>query len=92
MERGWTAATMLMDVGARVPRRRQPPYKPTNYDGKEYGPVSVRTALACSRNIPAYQRSIRSACPRCSTRRKSWGSTRLPGPITAFRSPWAAVK
>ncbi|MFH0873787.1 MAG: PBP1A family penicillin-binding protein [Candidatus Komeilibacteria bacterium] len=28
-------------------------YKPHNYDGKEYGPVSIRQALAGSLNIPA---------------------------------------
>ena len=53
MERGWTAATLLMDVAQQFPDGANAPYKPTNYDGKEYGPVSVRTALACSRNIPA---------------------------------------
>lgn len=53
MERGWTAATMLMDVGQGFPNGHNPPYRPTNYDGKEWGPISLRTALACSRNIPA---------------------------------------
>ena len=53
MERGWTAATMLMDVRQEFPNGQNPPYRPTNYDGKEWGPISLRTALACSRNIPA---------------------------------------
>jgi len=53
MERGWTAATMVMDVQQEFPDGQNPPYKPTNYDGKEWGPISLRTALACSRNIPA---------------------------------------
>ncbi|MCD6520169.1 MAG: penicillin-binding protein 1C [Anaerolineae bacterium] len=53
MERGWTAATMLMDVEQEFPDGANPPYKPHNYDHKEYGPISLRTALACSRNIPA---------------------------------------
>ncbi len=53
MERGWTAATMLMDVAQEFPDGANPPYKPRNYDDKEYGPISLRTALACSRNIPA---------------------------------------
>ncbi|MHB0859466.1 MAG: transglycosylase domain-containing protein, partial [Anaerolineae bacterium] len=53
MERGWTAATMLMDVAQAFPDGANPPYRPTNYDLKEYGPVSLRSALACSRNIPA---------------------------------------
>ena len=53
MERGWTAATMLMDVAQAFPDGANPPYRPQNYDLKEYGPISLRTALACSRNIPA---------------------------------------
>ena len=53
MERGWTAATMVMDVQQEFPDGQNPPYKPTNYDSKEWGPISLRTALACSRNIPA---------------------------------------
>jgi 1A family penicillin-binding protein len=52
-ERGWNPATMLMDVAQEFPDGANPPYKPRNYDNKEYGPVSLRTALACSRNIPA---------------------------------------
>jgi penicillin-binding protein 1A len=31
----------------------QPPYEPHNYDGKYFGPVTLRTALEHSRNIPA---------------------------------------
>jgi len=53
MERGWSAATMLMDVEQEFPDGMNPPYVPHNHDGKEWGPVSLRTALACSRNIPA---------------------------------------
>jgi 1A family penicillin-binding protein len=53
MERGWTPSTMLMDVYQDFPDGANPPYRPTNYDSKEWGPVSLRTALACSRNIPA---------------------------------------
>ncbi|MEA3337135.1 MAG: transglycosylase domain-containing protein [Chloroflexota bacterium] len=50
----WTVATMIEDVRTEFddgPGR--PPYVPVNYDGKEHGWVSVRTALANSLNIPA---------------------------------------
>jgi len=50
---GWGPATMVMDVTQSFPDGANPPYKPRNYDGKEYGPISVRSALANSRNIPA---------------------------------------
>jgi membrane peptidoglycan carboxypeptidase len=53
LEQGWTAGTMLMDVEQSFPDGANPPYEPTNYDDEEWGPVSLRTALACSRNIPA---------------------------------------
>jgi 1A family penicillin-binding protein len=52
-QQGWGPATMVMDVTQSFPDGANPPYKPRNYDGKEYGPISVRTALANSRNIPA---------------------------------------
>ncbi len=50
----WTPATMIEDVRTEFddgPGR--PPYVPRNYDGKEHGWVSVRSALANSYNIPA---------------------------------------
>jgi 1A family penicillin-binding protein len=52
-EKGWTPATLIMDVTTEFPNAPGPPYVPKNYDGKEHGPVLVRQALACSYNIPA---------------------------------------
>lgn len=52
-EMGWTPATMILDMEAEFPDGANPPFKPHNYDNKEHGPVSVRTALANSYNIPA---------------------------------------
>jgi 1A family penicillin-binding protein len=52
-EHGWTPSTMVMDVTQSFPDGANPPYVPVNYDGKDYGPLSVRHALAGSRNIPA---------------------------------------
>jgi 1A family penicillin-binding protein len=48
-ERGWSPATMLMDV----PTTFGGTYTPLNYDRKFRGPVSVRRALASSLNVPA---------------------------------------
>jgi 1A family penicillin-binding protein len=53
LEKGWTLATPLLDIKTPFPNGSQPPYVPTDYDGKEHGVVSVRTALANSLNIPA---------------------------------------
>ncbi len=50
----WTTATLIDDVRTEFddgPGR--PPYVPVNYDGREHGRVSVRSALANSYNIPA---------------------------------------
>ncbi len=50
----WTPATMIEDVRTEFddgPGR--PPYVPKNYDGKDHGWVSMRSALANSYNIPA---------------------------------------
>lgn len=57
-EKGWTPATLIWDVPSEFPPSgldddRMPPYIPENYDGKFHGPVTVRTALANSYNIPA---------------------------------------
>ncbi len=57
-EKGWTPATLIWDVPTDFPpsgdpNDPRPPYIPVNYDGKFHGPVTVRTALANSFNIPA---------------------------------------
>jgi membrane peptidoglycan carboxypeptidase len=49
----WTPATALMDVRTEFPDKANPPYVPDNFDDKEHGLVSVRSALANSYNIPA---------------------------------------
>ncbi len=57
-EGGWTPATLIWDVPTEFPPSNDPydtnpPYKPVNYDNKFHGPVTVRSALANSYNIPA---------------------------------------
>jgi membrane peptidoglycan carboxypeptidase len=57
-EKGWTPATLIWDVPSEFPPSGNPldprePYKPVNYDGRFHGPVTVRTALANSYNVPA---------------------------------------
>lgn len=51
--KGYTAATLLMDVETVFPVVGQPNYTPVNYDGKYYGPLQVRYALGNSINVPA---------------------------------------
>jgi len=52
-EKGWTPSTLIWDVPTDFPDGANPPYTPVNYDGKFHGPVTVRTALSNSFNIPA---------------------------------------
>lgn len=58
LERGWTASTLIWDVPSDfppsgIPTDPSPPYRPVNYDERFHGPVTVRSALANSYNIPA---------------------------------------
>jgi penicillin-binding protein 1C len=57
-EKGWNPATLIWDVPSEFPPSGDPndprePYRPQNYDGRFHGPVTLRTALANSYNIPA---------------------------------------
>ena len=57
-EKGWTPATLIWDVPSEFPPSGRaddpsPAYKPVNYDDRFHGPVTVRTALANSYNVPA---------------------------------------
>lgn len=54
IDRGLTPATVLIDAPHSFDAGAgQPPYTPRNYDGKFEGPLTLRTALERSRNIPA---------------------------------------
>ncbi|MEW6716278.1 MAG: transglycosylase domain-containing protein [Chloroflexota bacterium] len=57
-EKGWTPATLIWDVPSEFPpsgdpNDPRPPYKPINYDERFHGPVTVRSALGNSYNVPA---------------------------------------
>jgi membrane peptidoglycan carboxypeptidase len=49
----WTAATLIADLRTVFPTREGRPYVPQNYDLAFHGPVTLRSALANSYNIPA---------------------------------------
>lgn len=52
-EFGYSPASMLMDVTTDFGKYGNKNYKPHNYNGNSYGPVSMRQALAGSLNVPA---------------------------------------
>ncbi|HEY3202670.1 MAG TPA: PBP1A family penicillin-binding protein [Thermoanaerobaculia bacterium] len=54
LEQGYTAADTVFDGPLSIViDERQPPYRPSNYDGKFHGIVTFRKALEHSYNIPA---------------------------------------
>lgn len=55
MERGMTPGTVIWDTRTDIGIPGQPLYTPVNYDRTYHGPVTMRTALANSYNIPAVQ-------------------------------------
>ncbi len=52
LERGMTAAEIIDDSPVQY-STPEGTYRPRNYDKKFHGPVRIRTALACSYNVPA---------------------------------------
>ena len=57
-KKGMSPATMIMDVTTNFGEFGGQEYTPGNYDGKNYGPVSMRKALQGSLNIPAVKTVI----------------------------------
>ena len=53
LSNGLTAATIIPDTPATFLIDGQPPYTPKNYEGEYRGNITLRSALAESRNIPA---------------------------------------
>lgn len=52
-EKGYTPQSTIEDVPVVYTSPGSPPYAPKNYDGQFYGRITLREALANSRNIPA---------------------------------------
>lgn len=52
-EKGWTPSTLIWDVPVKFVNQYGQVYEPKNYDNRFHGPVTVRSALANSYNIPA---------------------------------------
>jgi len=55
-------------------------YKPNNYDGSTHGPVSIRTALSNSLNIPAVKTLALVGVPEALKTAKDMGITTLNSP------------
>lgn len=55
IERGMSPGDVIWDTRTEIGIPGQPLYTPRNYDGGFHGPMTMRTALASSYNIPAVQ-------------------------------------
>ncbi len=53
IDNGFTCCDIIQDSALEISIPGQPPYRPQNYDNKFLGPVTVRRAVALSRNLPA---------------------------------------
>ncbi len=76
----WTPATAIMDIHTEFPDGANPPYVPVNYDGREHGLVTVRTALANSYNIPAVKALEHIGLERLKEMARRVGITTLTRP------------
>ncbi len=76
----WTAGTIVADIEEQFPDGANPPYVPTNYDNKERGLVTVRTALATSLNIPAVRAMQQAGLPAFLDTAQRLGITTLTRP------------
>ena len=53
LSHNFTPASLILDTPTSFKVDGQPPYSPRNYDGKYVGNLTLRSAFAQSRNIPA---------------------------------------
>ena len=83
LEHGFTPATIIADVPLNIPDKHGS-YTPENYDRRYHGPVRLRTALACSYNIPAVRTAQAIGLPRLMERYRSAGLTTLTEPEEVY--------
>jgi 1A family penicillin-binding protein len=75
--KGYTPNTILYDVVTNFSADPKNPYEPKNFNLKEYGPVSIRTALAGSLNIPAVKATYLAGLDNIVEEAKKFGYTSL---------------
>jgi len=80
-DRTMTAATMFMDVVTNFAPSGAKPYTPTQADGKERGPVRLRSALQFSLNVPAVKAGFINGLDHEFQRMKDFGLVFPPGAV-----------
>ncbi len=79
-EKGWTPSTLVWDVPVKFVNQYGQEYDPKNYDRRFHGPVTVRTALANSYNVPAVKALEFVTLPTFLERARQAGITTLTQP------------
>ena len=70
----WTPGTLVADIEEPFPDGANPPYVPTNYDGREHGMVTVRTRARQQLQHPCRTRHAAGGRPCPSGARRSSGN------------------
>ena len=76
-QKGWTPSTLMWDVPVTFTNQYDQTYSPVNYDGQFHGPVTVRSALANSYNLPAVKALDFVGLPAFLDNAKAFGITTL---------------
>lgn len=76
LSHGFTAASILDDSPISYATPGSPPYTPQNYDGRFYGRIPLRFALANSLNIPAVKTLHQIGVPTMVNMGKDMGVSR----------------
>jgi 1A family penicillin-binding protein len=74
---GMSPGTTLLDVPTTFPNPWGQSYSPVNYDGRFHGPVTIRTALGSSYNIPAVKALATTGVPALLSTAQDLGITTL---------------
>jgi penicillin-binding protein 1C len=75
--KGYTPNTILYDVTTNFSSDPKNPYTPHDFSGKELGPISIRSALQGSLNIPAVKATYLAGLDNIISLAKSFGYTTL---------------
>ncbi len=76
-QKGWTPSTLIWDVPTVFTNTYGQTYSPKNYDGQFHGPVTIRSALANSYNLPAVKTLDFVGLPAFLDTARSFGITTL---------------
>ena len=80
VDQRWTPGSLVADIEEDFPDGANPPYRPTNYDSREHGVITVRDALASSFNIPAVRALQKTGLPNFLNLAQRLGITTLTRP------------